>query len=82
MSVSACSTFERMFPDRSTEYRQAESLPDLEIPPDLTAGVASDRMSVPGEGGQFALSAQAQDRPSTWAEIRSIDTDRSLLSIP
>lgn len=80
--VSGCSTFDRMFPDRSTEYRRAESLPDLEIPPDLTAAAANDRMSIPGEGGQYALSSQQQNRPSTWAEIRSIDRDRSLLSIP
>lgn len=38
-----------LFPDNSKEYQQAESMPDLEIPPDLTKDAVTDRMAIPGE---------------------------------
>jgi outer membrane protein assembly factor BamC len=38
-----------VLPDNRTEYKKSQSLPDLEIPPDLTAEAINDSMAVPGE---------------------------------
>ncbi len=46
----ACSwfpTFDEVVPDRNKEYLKSGSLPDLEIPPDLSADAISDTLSVP-----------------------------------
>ena len=39
----------KLLPDKKSEYKKSESMPDLEIPPDLTAGAANDSMNIPGE---------------------------------
>ena len=81
MSLTACSTVGRVFPDNSNDYQNARSIADLEIPPDLTSGAANDSMSIPGAGNQVSLSSETA-RVSRWAEIRTLDNDRSLLLIP
>ncbi len=40
-------TFDDVIPDRNKEYRKSASLPDLEIPPDLSSDAISDTLSVP-----------------------------------
>ncbi|MGQ0592697.1 MAG: outer membrane protein assembly factor BamC [Gammaproteobacteria bacterium] len=40
-------TFDDVVPDRSKEYQKSASLPDLEIPPDLSSDAISDSLSVP-----------------------------------
>lgn len=50
LSVSACTAMGRMFPETKDEYQRAQTLPDLEIPPDLTAGTINNSMAIPGEG--------------------------------
>jgi len=60
--VTGCSTFNRVFPDRSKDYQQAETLPDLEIPPDLTGGASSESMTIPGEKSEIgSLSGEDVD---------------------
>ena len=40
-------TFDDVMPDRNKEYQKSASLPDLEIPPDLSSDAISDTLSVP-----------------------------------
>jgi len=40
-------TFDKVMPDRNKEYQKSASLPDLEIPPDLSSDAISDTLSVP-----------------------------------
>jgi outer membrane protein assembly factor BamC len=54
-SVGACSRFfpklDEVVSDKRTEYRKATTLPDLEVPPDLTTDSIEDRMAIPQGGG-------------------------------
>ncbi|MCC6203002.1 MAG: outer membrane protein assembly factor BamC [Gammaproteobacteria bacterium] len=51
LALGGCSSvtrgFDRVFPDRRTEYQKAESLPDLEIPPELDNSRIQERMAIP-----------------------------------
>lgn len=40
-------TLDKVLPDKRTEYKKSKSLPDLEVPPDLTTDAIQDRMAVP-----------------------------------
>jgi outer membrane protein assembly factor BamC len=40
-------TFDKVISDRNKEYQKSASLPDLEIPPDLSSDAVSDTLSVP-----------------------------------
>lgn len=40
---------DEVLPDKRTEYKKSESLPELEVPPDLTAAQGEGAMSIPGE---------------------------------
>jgi uncharacterized lipoprotein len=88
--LTACSTFDRVFPDRSREYERAQSMPDLEIPPDLVASGMNESMSIPGEANRVtpvqttsqapvAASSPAQVRQAT---IETINNNKPLLSLP
>ncbi len=50
--ATACSYIpglNKVLPDRKNEYKKSQSLPDLEIPPDLTVGALNDSMTIPDE---------------------------------
>lgn len=47
-------SLDEVLPDARGEYKKSEPLPDLEVPPDLTAGATTDAMSIPGEGASLA----------------------------
>ena len=80
--ISGCSTFNRTFPDRTTDYQQSESLPDLEIPPDLTADAINSSMAVPGERSRVQARPQPADNTQILAALESTSGDIPLLSIP
>ncbi len=46
---AALPTLDDIIPDRRTEYKKSESLPDLEVPPDLTTEVVDDPLLIPDE---------------------------------
>ena len=65
---------DEVIPDNRKEYQKSQSLPDLEVPPDLSIDAIQDRMAIP-EGGDVA-------RYSTYQERRAIrkrqeDVERS-----
>jgi outer membrane protein assembly factor BamC len=48
--LTGCSTVSNLLPDDKREaYKKSEPLPDLEVPPDLTASSANTSMNIPGE---------------------------------
>jgi len=50
--VAACDYMPRLdevIPDRRTEYKKSEAMPDLEVPPDLTVNADADPMTIPQE---------------------------------
>jgi len=77
MSLTACSTFNRSFPDNSDVYKQAESLPDLEIPPDLTRDAMSNMMNIPGEGAVANPNA-----PAPKQAVMQVINGKSIVTVP
>lgn len=50
--INACEyvpKLDEVIPDRRTEYKKSESLPDLEVPPDLTTDAQNDPLVIPDE---------------------------------
>jgi outer membrane protein assembly factor BamC len=82
IALTGCSSVGRVFPDNSNEYQQARSIPNLELPPDLTSNASNNFMDIPGGRSQVSLSAQTARDAIRMAEIRTIDNDRSLLVLP
>ncbi|MGD9600456.1 MAG: outer membrane protein assembly factor BamC [Gammaproteobacteria bacterium] len=52
---------DEVLPDNRVEYRKSKTLPDLEVPPDLTTDAIRDRMAIP-EGGDNATYSTYQER--------------------
>jgi len=46
--ITACSFLNRVFPDRSEDYKKAEPAQPLEVPPDLSTTPVTDALIVPG----------------------------------
>ena len=53
-SCSYVPSLDSIIPDKRQEYKKSESLPDLEVPPDLTAEGVNDSMDIPGEGASLS----------------------------
>lgn len=75
-----------VLPDSRTEYKKSEALPDLEIPPDLTADSVNESMAIPGEQGATTLSEFEQQRAqrdfdsssSNFAELKNYPDEQWL----
>jgi len=87
--ITGCSTINNVFPDRSREYERAQTMPSLEIPPDLVASGINDSMSIPGEATRVVPSqgqATTSSTPASTTNIKqaSIESinNKPLLSIP
>lgn len=65
VALSGCSKIvpklDEVIPDNRVEYRKSKTLPDLEVPPDLTTDAIKDRMAIP-EGGDTATYSTYQER--------------------
>ena len=55
-------SLDKVLPDKRTEYKKSENLPDLEIPPDLTADAVNESMAIPGGQDVTTLSGFEQQR--------------------
>ena len=62
-----------ILPDKQSEYKKSESLPDLEIPPDLTAGALSGSMDIPGEQTTSLSEYAGARQPQTPATATQTD---------
>ncbi len=57
--VSGCGSFPSLsdvIPDNRTKYKKSQSLPDLEVPPDLTSEALNDQLVIPDEENAKTLS--------------------------
>ena len=72
----------KILPDKKSEYKKSESMPDLEIPPDLTADAINDSMGIPDEA---PATLSRYNRPRTPGPAQpatgTTDTDEQWLSI-
>lgn len=96
LTLAGCSRLPRLdevLPDRRTEYRKSESLPDLEVPPDLTTDRIQDSLAVPeiGDDGiasystyQERVSARKQTREALQADADSVAqlADEQVVFVP
>ena len=73
----------KLLPDKKSEYKKSESMPDLEIPPDLTADAINDSMNIPNEA-PVTLSRYKNPRTPVTAgvSIGTTEADEQLLSLP
>ena len=60
LQLAGCSTINEMFPDRSGEYKQAQTTAPLEVPPDLTTTSMGDTLIV--KDGSTTLSGYTSAR--------------------
>jgi outer membrane protein assembly factor BamC len=56
-----------VMPDKRTEYKKSDSLPELEVPPDLTSQTINDSMAIPNEPA--TLSRMQQQRAADAAPV-------------
>lgn len=72
-----------VLPDKRTEYKKSDSLPDLEVPPDLTSSTINDSMAIPNEpatlsqmqrqrAGDAAVAAAPDEQ---WVSVRQPRAD-------
>lgn len=80
--MAGCTTMsrglDRVLPDRRTEYQRAESLPDLEVPPELSVDAIQDRMAIPqadAASSYATFQERATGTPSS-APMAAADTSR------
>ena len=72
----------KILPDKKSEYKKSESMPDLEIPPDLTADVINDSMNIPDEAPATLSRYRTSRGPvKTRATMGTTDTDEQWLSL-
>ena len=65
---------DEVIPDNRREYVKAQTLPDLEVPPDLSTEAIRDRMAIP-EGGESARYSSYQERRA--AQKRADELERA-----
>ena len=65
IALSGCSKLvpklDKVLPDSRKDYLKAQTLPDLEVPPELSTEAIKDRMAIP-EGGKTAKYSTFQER--------------------
>jgi len=78
MMLAGCSKLvpklDEVLPDNRTEYKRSKSLPDLEVPPDLTSEAIQDRMAIP-TGGDTPSYSTYQERAAE--RQRELELERS-----
>lgn len=62
--LTACSTVDKMFPDRKADYKNSHTAPSLEVPPDLNASRSDDSLAVPSASGDDAATLSTYNQTS------------------
>jgi uncharacterized lipoprotein len=60
--VAACSTTNELLHGKQVEYKSAQTLPSLEVPPDLTAPTGDNRYAVPGQATASGYQSERAQR--------------------
>ena len=80
LALSGCSKLmpklDDVLPDNRVEYRKSKTLPDLEVPPDLTTDAIKDRMAIP-EGGDTATYSTYQERVAKRKRQQEVERSAS-----
>lgn len=75
-------SLDEVLPDRRTEYRKAESLPDLEVPPDLSTEAIGDKMPIPETRDGTATYSTYQERVAeTTKERELVATENAAIKV-
>lgn len=64
---------DEVLPDKRTAYKKSKSLPDLEVPPDLTTDAIRDRMAIP-QGGETATYSTYQERQASAKKQQELES--------
>lgn len=67
---------DEVLPDKRTEYKKSKSLPDLEVPPDLTTDAIQDRMAIP-KAGEAASFSTFQERAAERQRDQELERSES-----
>ena len=89
VALSGCSKLvpklDQVLPDSRKDYLKAKTLPDLEVPPDLSSEAIKDRMAIP-EGGKTAKYSTFQERraqrQSGTADAAATESEKPQASTP
>lgn len=75
-ALSGCSKLvpklDEVLPDNRKDYQKAQTLPDLEVPPDLSSDAIKDRMAIP-EGGKTAKYSTYQERRAERQKVAEVE---------
>lgn len=75
-ALSGCSKLvpklDEVVPDTRKDYQKAQSLPDLEVPPELSTEAIKDRMVIP-EGGKSAKYSSYQERRAEAQKVAEVE---------
>ena len=75
-ALSGCSKLmpklDEVLPDNRKDYQKAQTLPDLEVPPDLSSEAIKDRMAIP-EGGKTAKYSTYQERRAATQKVAEVE---------
>lgn len=63
---------DEVLPDNRKDYQKAQTLPDLEVPPDLSSEAIKDRMAIP-EGGKTAKYSTYQERRAERQKVAEVE---------
>ena len=67
---------DEVIPDTRKNYQKAQSLPDLEVPPDLSSEAIRDRMAIP-EGGKTAKYSTFQERRAERQKVAEVEKSQT-----
>jgi outer membrane protein assembly factor BamC len=80
IASSGCSKIlpklDEVIPDNRREYTRAQTLPDLEVPPDLSTEAIRDRMTIP-EGGEAARFSTYQERRAEQQRATEVENSQN-----
>lgn len=78
--LSGCSKLmpklDEVIPDTRKDYQKSQTLPDLEVPPDLSTEAIRDRMAIP-EGGEAARYSTYQERRADRQRAEEVEKSQS-----
>ena len=79
-ALSGCSKLlpklDEVLPDNRKDYQKAQTLPDLEVPPDLSSEAIKDRMAIP-EGGKTAKYSTYQERRAATQKVAEVEKSQT-----
>ena len=79
-ALSGCSKLmpklDQVLPDNRKDYQKAQTLPDLEVPPDLSSEAIKDRMAIP-DGGKTAKYSTYQERRAATQKVAEVEKSQT-----